>query len=70
MKDIEHHGSGDQKLVDKVAIAHRYSLSTRTIQTLMKKRQIPFFKMDYAVRFDPEECDQVMARYHVKPVSQ
>jgi excisionase family DNA binding protein len=54
-----------QKLVNKGEIAVRYGVSTRTIQCWMEQRRIPYLKLGYMVRFDPEACDQALARFNV-----
>ena len=54
-----------QKLVKKREIAIRYGVSERTIQEWMEQRRIPYFKFGYMVRFDPQACDQALARFNV-----
>ena len=55
----------EQKLVNKRTIAAWYGVSERTIQEWMVKEMIPYFKLGYIVRFNPESCDQAIARFHV-----
>jgi hypothetical protein len=55
----------EQKLVNKRTIAARYGVSERTIQDWMVMEMIPYFKLGYVVRFDPESCDQAIARFRV-----
>jgi len=31
----------------------------------MEKEMIPYFKIGYPVRFDPESCDRAMARFQM-----
>lgn len=50
----------DQKLVSKRKIAHRYDVSERTIQEWMEQGKLPFHKIGYMVRFDPEKCDRAL----------
>ena len=50
----------EQKLVKKRKIAHRYDVSERTIQEWMEHGKLPFHKIGYMVRFDPEECDRAL----------
>ena len=53
----------EQKLVNKQKIAYRYDVSPRTIQEWMGEGKLPFRKIGYMVRFDPDECDQALARF-------
>ena len=52
-----------QKLVNKPTIALRYGVSERTIQEWMEKGMIPYYKLGYMVRFDPDECDSALGRF-------
>lgn len=54
-----------QKLVNKRDIAIRYGVSERTIQEWMAKGLIPYHKIGYMVRFDPQACDRALAQFHV-----
>lgn len=54
-----------KKLVKKKVIADRYDVNERTIQDWMKQGKIPFHKMDYLVRFEPEACDAALERFKV-----
>lgn len=54
-----------KKLVKKKVIADRYDVDERTIQDWMKQGKIPFHKVDYLVRFDPEACDAALERFKV-----
>jgi len=62
MQNIE---TEKQKLVKKPTIARRYDVSERTIQCWMDEQRIPFVKIGYMVRFDPEACDRALARFNV-----
>lgn len=57
-----------QKLVNKHCIAIRYGVSERTIQGWMDQERIPYLKLGYMVRFDPEACDLALARFKVSCV--
>ncbi len=57
----------EQKLVNKDKIAYRYAMSPRTIQELMSQGILPFHKIGYMVRFDPEECDRALERFKRVP---
>ena len=54
-----------KKLVKKPVIARRYDVSQRSIQAWMDENKIPFAKIGYMVRFDPEACDRALARFNV-----
>jgi excisionase family DNA binding protein len=55
----------EQKLVNKLKIAHRYDVSPRTVQDWMGEGKLPYHKIGYLVRFDPEECDRALERYKI-----
>lgn len=57
----------EQKLVRKRKIAQRYDVSPRTIQEWMEQGKLPFHKIGYMVRFDPEECDRALKRFEQRP---
>jgi excisionase family DNA binding protein len=61
--DMQSTVADEQKLVKKRKIAHRYDVSERTIQEWMDKGKLPFRKIGYMVRFDPEECDRALDRF-------
>jgi len=63
---VQNAESNRQKLVNKREIAHRYGVSERTIQEWMEKAMIPFYKLGYMVRFEPEECDRALNRFKVQ----
>lgn len=54
-----------QKLVNKHDISIRYGVSERTIQCWMEQGRIPYLKIGYLVRFDPEACDRALAQFNV-----
>ena len=62
-EEIQNPVLNEQKLVNKRKIAHRYDVSERTIQDWMDRRILPYHKIGYMVRFDPEECDEALERY-------
>lgn len=63
MKTDNH--SSEQILVSKAEIARRYGVSERMIQDWMADGTIPYHKLGYIVRFNPEKCDQALARFEV-----
>jgi hypothetical protein len=54
-----------QKLVSKRDIAIRYDVSERTIQCWMEQGRLPYLKIGYMVRFDPEACDRALNQFKV-----
>jgi len=55
------------KLVAKPRLAHRYTVSPRTIDNWMKNGVLPFIKIGKKfIRFDPDECDAAIARFKIK----
>ena len=60
MKIVE---TAEQKLVKKPVIARRYDVNERTIHEWMKNGTIPFLKIGYMVRFNPDDCDRALARF-------
>ena len=67
--DISLRDTDKQKLFKEAVIARRYNVSERTIQEWMEKRKIPFLKIGYVVRFDPEACHRALARFNVSSVA-
>lgn len=66
MQNIE---TDKKKLVKKPVIARRYDVSERTIQAWMDENKIPFAKIGYMMRLDPEACDRALARFNVSSVA-
>ncbi len=67
MQEIE---TDKQKLVNKRTIALRYGITQRTVQEWMAKEMIPYFKLGYIVRFDPEACDRALAQFEVNAATE
>lgn len=63
MSPIEH---SPQLLVGKRAIAGRYTVSVRTVDNLMARGVLPFYKLGKAVRFSIPECDLALQAYRVR----
>jgi len=57
---------GTATLITKKVIAARYAVTPRTINTLMRKRILPYVKVGALVRFDPADCDRALAAFRVK----
>jgi predicted DNA-binding transcriptional regulator AlpA len=58
--------ANERKLLTKPGLGRRYTVSTRTIDNWMKNGLIPFIKIGRKfVRFDPDECDQAIARFKI-----
>ena len=60
-----HNVTSEQILVSKAEIARRYGISQRMIQDWMADGTIPYHKLGYIVRFNPQSCDQALARFKV-----
>jgi excisionase family DNA binding protein len=54
---------GDRYLVTKEIIAHRYSVSPRTIEFWVRKRRLPVVKVGRELRFRIEDCDRAVSRF-------
>jgi hypothetical protein len=54
--------------LNKAEIARHYDCSVRHINTLMKRRVIPFLKIGRFVRFDRAACDHAMKGYETKTI--
>ena len=54
---------------DKQGLAREVKCSIRTLENLMAKRAIPFFKLGRLVRFDVAKVKAALARYEVKEVA-
>ena len=50
-------------MAEKEQFARRYGFCERTIQAFMDRGLIPYYKIGYAVRLDPAECDRAMERH-------
>jgi hypothetical protein len=56
-------------LVTKAVIAQRYGVSTRTINSFMRRRVLPFVKLGgRTVRFDVEACDIAISQYEFRSI--
>jgi excisionase family DNA binding protein len=55
-------------LEDKQGIAREVKCSVRTVDHLMAKRAIPFFKLGRLVRFDVAKVKAALARFEVREV--
>lgn len=53
---------------NKQGLAREVKCSIRTLENLMAKRAIPFFKLGRLVRFDIAKVKAALARYEVKEV--
>lgn len=49
-------------------IAAHYNVSPRTISNYMKRRILPYVKIDGVVRFDLEECDRAMEKFMIRSI--
>jgi excisionase family DNA binding protein len=63
-----HNVTSEQILVSKAEIARRYGISQRMIQDWMADGTIPYHKLGYIVRFNPQSCDQALARFKVNAI--
>ncbi len=54
---------GDRYLINKEALAHRYSVSPRTIDFWVQKKRIPSIKVGRELRFRIEDCDRAVERF-------
>jgi excisionase family DNA binding protein len=54
---------GDRYLVTKEIIAHRYSVSPRTVEFWVRKRRLPVVKVGREWRFRIEACDRAVDRF-------
>jgi excisionase family DNA binding protein len=62
-RKLSHQELGDRYLITKEEIAHRYSVSARTIEFWVRKRRIPTIKVGRQLRFRVEECDRAVERF-------
>jgi len=53
-------------LEDKQGLAREIKCSVRTVDNLMAKRAIPFFKLGRLVRFDVARVKTALARFEVR----
>ena len=53
-----------KKAFNKSEIAARYAVSRRSVEGWMKRGVLPYWRVGNVVRFDPEECDQALRRFH------
>lgn len=56
-------------LLDKNALAEQLNCSVRTIEDWVKKRRIPYRKINGLVRFHPDDIARWMDKKKVQPVS-
>jgi excisionase family DNA binding protein len=55
--------------VDMKGLSSDTGIPTRTIQTLMRRRKIPFLKLGYrTLRFQPEKVKAALAKLEIKEV--
>lgn len=58
----------ENKLLTRQQIAARCGLSLRTIDELLSKAVLPFFKIGKSIRFDLAEVEAALReRFHVQP---
>jgi len=57
-----------EELVRKKGLLERFPISKRTLQNLMNRRVIPFYKINRTVFFSLPEVDKALKRYRVKEV--
>jgi hypothetical protein len=54
----------NEGLVDKKAIASRYGISLRKVDYLREQKILPWYELPpRCIRFKPNECDAILARY-------
>jgi DNA-binding transcriptional MerR regulator len=59
----------EKHYLNKKEIARRYGVSTRTINSWMQRRLLPFTKPSAKmVRFDPEACDIAIQSYEHRSI--
>jgi predicted DNA-binding transcriptional regulator AlpA len=59
----------ESKLLKKRQIAARYSISIRTINDLMQKRVLPYYRLGpRIIRFDPLKCDIAWSYYEHRSI--
>lgn len=63
LKELTPQELGDRYLVTKKVIAHRYSVSPRTIELWVRKRRLPAIKVGRELRFRIEDCDRAIERF-------
>lgn len=60
--------SSDTPLLTRKQLATRCGLSLRTIDDLLSKALLPFFRFGKSIRFDPAEVEATLReRFHVQP---
>jgi len=53
-------------LVRRRIIERRYDISPRCLDSWMKARRIPFFKIGGALFFSVQACDEALKRFEIK----
>ena len=51
-------------LLDVGGLAHYLNVSVRHVRRLVAERRVPFYKVGYFVRFDPDEIDLWLTANH------
>lgn len=54
---------GARYLVSKEVVAHRYSVSPRTIEFCARKRRIPSIKVGRSLRFQVQACARAVEKF-------